>query len=623
MSAKRNKTKSSLLPGQADGRSRLRSGLALAALVLLTLTVFAPSLSYEFINYDLYDQLLNNEKVRSLGPANLYRIFTELSVASYYPVRLLSFAVDYAIWGYEPFGYHLSSVLIHTTSVVLFYLLVMRLMRRQAEPGTPAAFIPAELWSALAAAAFAIHPVVVETVCLQGAREEQLMMLFTLGCLHAHAGTAIGEAAGRRRMILHVTAGFCAAAAGMSSAMGAAVPLIVSGFDLAFLRDDKLRRWLRGTWFLWLVGGGIVALKVLAHGETIVYEHMQIHPIERFRVVLATYGLNVRTLFWPTQLTLFYGHDVPARLTDPAVLAGGGLLLATGAALWLVRRRPLGLFGMLWFLAALAPSAQVIPHQHFRADRFLYSPLAGLVLALFGGVWAWRRLAAGRAALGRSRLMVAGAGIVLIALLVTNLAQLRHWADDVTLFTHCINVRPAHVAYNNRATKRARLAVKKIELASQVQLEATEAMNVGDGRRAEQLRAIAKTEREEAESMLRMAAEDFGAALALLPDDDLQRVNQLTNRAHAYYRLGAYDQAIEDCTAALAMKPDLAKAYHRRGLSYMSKANDFLAQGDQAATDRLARRAQADLRAVLKIDPDSLFAQEARDNLARLHEAGY
>jgi hypothetical protein len=63
-----------------------------------------------------------------------------------------------------------------------------------------------------------------------------------------------------------------------------------------------------------------------------------------------------------------------------------GVLCALGtlALLWAVRGNRLRLFGLLWFLAGFAPSAQVLPHHVFRADRFLYIPMAGLAILIAG-----------------------------------------------------------------------------------------------------------------------------------------------------------------------------------------------------------------------------------------------
>ncbi len=440
-----------------DGRPSLTAGagpvLAQAAvLVVLVCAMFLGTLRYEFINYDVYDQVIDNPLIRSLGPANLLRIFTSLSTTSYYPIRVLSFAVDYAVWELNPRGYHLTNLLLHLANVLLVYALIRRLCRfaAHAAPG------PAPL---LGAALFAVHPVVVEPVCWQGAREELLMTFFMLAGVHCHilarrvAAEDLPPAKRRRRLGvgLHVlTAIFCAFSC-MSSAMGAATPLVVTACEVVLLGSRRPGRILAGTGALWLIGAATVVGKWLCHAADLAYTGPKISLAQRPLVVLSVYALNLRTIVWPRTLTLLYPHKVPAGFQQPDVLAGAVLILMTLIVLWLIRRNRPALFAALWFILALSPSAQVIPHQHFRADRFLYAPLVGAALAAgLIAAQAWKRPG--------TRLAGACLAAIVIATLATRTRlQLPVWKDNIALFTHCIAVNPTPLAYNNRGTTYGRM----------------------------------------------------------------------------------------------------------------------------------------------------------------------
>jgi Flp pilus assembly protein TadD len=125
----------------------------------------------------------------------------------------------------------------------------------------------------------------------------------------------------------------------------------------------------------------------------------------------------VRLMVWPVGLTHdYYPWAVTLRtFADPAVWAGLVLLMALG--IWLmrysVRRNPIA-FGLLWFLLALLPTINLFVNAGtFMAERFLFLPSFGGILAFSAVlVTACRRF-------GLSRIMwigVAGLGLLLGAL---------------------------------------------------------------------------------------------------------------------------------------------------------------------------------------------------------------
>ena len=94
------------------------------------------------------------------------------------PVVNASYAVDRAIWGPEPFGYHLTSVLLHMLNVGLLFLLVWRLSEDwQRTTGEPA---HAQATAFATALLFAVHPMMTEAVGYISGRSEVLCATFFL-----------------------------------------------------------------------------------------------------------------------------------------------------------------------------------------------------------------------------------------------------------------------------------------------------------------------------------------------------------------------------------------------------------------------------------------------------------
>ena len=92
----------------------------------------------------------NNELVTQLSIENITEMFTGLEhVGTYSPLTLLSWAVDYGLGGLNPWMYHFSNLLLHILNVMLVFILMFKLFKRN-----DLAF--------LAALLFGVHPMNVE-----------------------------------------------------------------------------------------------------------------------------------------------------------------------------------------------------------------------------------------------------------------------------------------------------------------------------------------------------------------------------------------------------------------------------------------------------------------------------
>jgi tetratricopeptide (TPR) repeat protein len=420
--------------------------VTILALMYLVGVVFWPIPGFSFISLDVDPLVQDNPTVHGLTVQNIKRIFTTPCIASYYPVRSLTFALDYEIWGLNPAGFKLTGALIHLTNVLLVLWLIARLFRYRA-----AAEEPAErqrvldnrevALAAFSAGVFAIHPVVVEPVTWVAGREELLMTLGALGCIHFHlTARCLCREGGRsgRAAACFVGAAVCCAFGCLSNAVGAAIPVLITTWEVLTLPKPKLGRILRGTLALWLIGAATCVVKILIpSGPRVAMPWVTL--AKQPGVVLAGYWLNLKTLAWPTKLSLSYEYIWPDDLPVAQVALGAVAAAATCVLIWIVRRRTRILFGLLWFCLALAPASQLIPHHLQRADRYLYLPLVGLAVAAAMAIGRVRHLVKSRAAV----VVSAAGGVGLLLLLVTLSAhQVQKWRDDVTLWEHGVAVAP-------------------------------------------------------------------------------------------------------------------------------------------------------------------------------------
>ncbi len=419
-------------------RPILLAGIVLASLVSV---VFRPILGFDFVDHDVHQQVIVNPHIRGLTGDNLKHIFTSRCFTSYYPVRTLTCAVDYQFWGLNPVGFKLTNGLIHLANVLLLFWLILRLFRRRDADEKPLKTSWDVCVATLSAATFAVHPVVVEPVTWVAGREELLMTLGTLGCFHFHlTARRLGEKDAKTPAVVacYVCVALSCAAACLSNAVAAVIPLLIVVADVIVLTRPTLWRILYGTSALWAIGVTTIVIKRVGPEGPAIGE-VSMLSTERLMLVLNVYWLNLKTLVRPAELTLSYDVVSPESFLDLEVILGAIAISLTCATLWALRRRKLIVFGLVWFGLALGPTSQIIPHHIHRADRFLYLPLAGLALVAAAGL---RRLGNPlKRRLALTGAIAAGAlGLVLLG--ACSVRQVWSWRSDVSVWERCVSLMP-------------------------------------------------------------------------------------------------------------------------------------------------------------------------------------
>ncbi len=453
--------------------------LAGTALVCVAGAVFFRILRFEFIEYDVSTLVVDNPHIRGLTWENLKNIFTTRCITSYYPVRALSFAVDYHFWGLNPAGFKLTNLLIHLANVLLVFWLVLRLFRHS--PSVDDSTRP--WWDVYAAAfpagVFAIHPVVVEPVTWVAGREELLMTLGALGCIHFHlTARRLDQEGGHtaRALACYVSAVLCCAFACLSNAVAAVIPLLITAWDVVTLARPKLWKILSGTAALWLIGVATMVIKMLGPKAAISSEAGAMSA-QRLMALLQVYWLNLKTLLWPTNLALSRSPIEPESFLQPGVILGAMAVVVTCVILWKLRGRKPVFLGLLWFILALAPSSQIIVHHVHRADRFLYLPLVGLAVAAGAGL-----KLPGVSSKKRITVSVVVVSSALLVLGLLSARQVRTWKTGLSVWENCVQADPenafARLALSERLAKAGQTdrAIHHHQIARQLDYNDAEAM---------------------------------------------------------------------------------------------------------------------------------------------------
>jgi tetratricopeptide (TPR) repeat protein len=544
-----------------------------AGLALAVVACFLPALSNGFLDWDDDLNLTDNPSYRGLSWRHLRWMFTTVHAGHYQPLTWMTLALDYLLWGMNPAGYHLTSVLLHAANAVLFYLVLLALL---GSAGGPAVRRGA---AAAGALFFALHPLRVESVAWASERRDVVAGLFWLGTVLAYLRMAREERAGR----WYVASLGCFVLSLLSKAWGITLPVVLLALDWFPLRRG-LRLREKVPYAALALGGAALAFAA---------QHAQ--PAMR---TLAEHGVLQRAAQAAWGLCFYvWKTAVPWRLS-PAYLLEAGLdpaapryvgsavavLAVTGLLVAVRRRWPAGLVAWVCYVATVSPVLGFVQTgPQIAADRYTYLACLPFAALLAAGV---------RAAAARGHPVWAPCAALLLALAALTVRQTGVWRDSRTLWDHALRLDPRNfVAYTNRGVARHAAgdlagALADYEAALRVNPVHAEARND---------RGIVRFARGDADG----AIADYSAAIALKPG----YADAWENRGVARQAKGDLAGALADYDAAVRLRPGWAKARY-------SRANVRFATGDAAG-------ALADYTAALEADPGYVEAWNNRASVRR------
>jgi tetratricopeptide (TPR) repeat protein len=429
-------------------RRRTTEALAALAVLVATLAVFWPALGNGFI--DVYDDgpyVLENLVVRQgLTPEGISWALGAVHSNNWHPLTWLAHMLDVQLFGLEPWGHHLGSLLLHAASAALLVFL--------------ASSLGLGPWAAvLVGLAFGVHPLRVQSVAWVAERKDVLSGF--LGLL-----TLLAWVRWLHRPRWPTLAGALAAfALGLlAKPMLVSLPgvmLLLAWWPLghtglvASWREERKRLLLALLPFLALaLAVSIVTLVAqTASGAIATAEQLPI-GLRLANAALAVWAY-LGKFAWPAGLAVFYPHPGASISTGAAAAAGAAIAVTSMAAVAWARQAPYLLVGWGWYLGMLLPVLGVVQAgRQSMADRYTYLPAIGILLAL---AWAAEDLARRLSRPGLARAMGAAAAVAVCAWAVAARAEIGWWRDSRTLFTRAREVTgPNAVAANALGVLEAR-----------------------------------------------------------------------------------------------------------------------------------------------------------------------
>jgi Flp pilus assembly protein TadD len=565
-------------------------------LISSTLLVFWQVRNFSFLNYDDSDYVSANTQVlNGLTRDGVVWAFTTNRSANWHPLTWLSHMLDCQLFGANPGRMHLMNLILHLANTLLLFAVLRKMT------GT--------LWpSAFVAAAFAIHPMHVESVAWIAERKDVLSTLFLLLTLVAYVSYVK-----RRGLVRYVLAVLLFALGLLAKPMLVTLPFLLLLLDYWPLgrfdspqtikassrqkrrlspAHDKRRLLYRAIiekipFIALSVVSSVITFLVQMKGSAVA--HIDILPLKvRTANAFLSYARYIGKLFWPQNLAVFYPFDANSFAFLQVAMCVLLLLVISIFVIRFGRNQKYLPVGWFWFVGTLVPVIGFVQvGMQALADRYTYISYIGLFIMIAWGLpellskWPQRKNALGLS-------MV----IVLTTLGICTHQQVSFWNNSFTLFSHAIEVtQNNYIAHNNlgvacNGVGRYQDAIDAYKQAIRINPDYAEAhYNLGVacgklGRGTDEIEAYKQAIRIKPDYAkvyvnLGVSYEDLGRY-----QDAVETYKQVirikpyyadayVNLGVTYYKLGRYQDAVEPYKQAIKIKPDFALAHYNLGVDYL------------------------------------------------------
>ena len=594
---------------------RVITGIVCIFLAAIVWIAFGRALGNGFVDYDDVEYVYDNPKITSgLSFNGIQWAFTHVHAANWHPLTTISHMLDCQLYGLQPWGHHLTNILLHATGAILLFLALLKLtvgeavgfprdansvpysQRRRAKGEASSVLATVidrrySLWaSAFVAALFAIHPLRVESVAWVSERKDVLSGVFFMLTLLAYARYV--------RKDRHRTGAYLLVIVLFALGLMCKPTLVTLPFVLLLLdywplgrmqsgksegqRDQRSEVRGRTSEFqrfsfsafqnvrllvvekipLFLLSAASCVATVLAQKQAL-EKSLNLTLVERVSNAVVSYVAYLSQMFYPEHLAVLYPYR---NLTLAEALVSLLFLGIVSVIFFLWRRRyPFLLVGWLWYLGMLVPMIGLVQvGAQTRADRYTYLPQIGLyILATWGAVELFARWRAGR------KILAVAALLVIVALAACTYRDTSYWENSETLWKHAIaNTSNNYIAHYNLGVvflRKAQSAAALVEFQKALQINPDYAdveMNLGVvlQRSGDLDGAIRHTQK----------------ALQIDPDSP----EALYNLGNLLLQRGHPDEGITYYRKALAIKPDYPEAHTNLGAALAQKG-----ELDQAITE--------------------------------------
>ncbi len=616
------------------------SAFYLAGLISsVTFAVYLPALQNDFVNWDDRLYVVNNLHIRSFDLTLFRWAFLDYYAGNWHPLTWISHALDYALWGLNPLGHHLTNNILHTVNsfiVVMLTVTVVKIWRQRTALNEIPAF-PDErgvlIIAGVTGLLFGIHPIHVESVAWVAERKDLLCALFFLLGIMAY----MGFVSHRSYKAYLLSLGFFVLAV-LSKPMAVTLPAVLLMLDWYPLRRvQSMKSWLhalveklpfimlslisvlltilaqRRSGAMWAIPAPLSVRTLAAARALIAYLYNMVIPLNLVPIYPYPMGISFKSIGLVLPLILVAGISVSC------------IIKAKKEKLWLA--------AWCYYLITLLPVLGIVVQVGIQlmADRYTYLPSLGPFLIVgVGTAWLTSKIRAVRKHGMICRVFgVAATLVVLLFMTWLTVLQIGIWKNGIRLWSYVIEKEGEKVptSYLNRGElfyEQGGQLDKALGDFDRVIALTPSNLSVYVDPSYYYAAYLKRASVFDKMGQLQKAIADYDSAIALHPSFEAynnkgglygqhgmldEAIEQFTraieinpnaslaygNRAHAYSLTGQRDRALEDFDKAIALDYKYAEAYIGRGNLFLETGKRELAVSDFQKACELGNKEGCDL----------------------------
>ncbi len=340
--------------------------LLLIALLFITLFVFYPVLNAKFVNLDDVVFVEANWKIASFSFENLRSLLFDSHFKLYHPIVNLSFALEYYLFGNDPYIYHATNLILHLFNTLLVFFIFMLITKKNFNISLITALI------------FACHPMHVESVAWVSARKDTLYTIFFLASIltyiKAHEAKSKGVLIYSISVILFLFA--C-----LSKSMAVTLPAVLIVIDWFMGKKFDKRSILK--YIPYFVAAAVFSIITylnyyIPNEKLLITNYMLFNNFIAAHFNLIFYFVK---FIWPAKLAVIYPpfYSPNEILPDFIMFAPAFIYLLVLLIIISLERTKKIFFGFAFFIITILPVINILPTGIARvADRYTYVPYIGL-----------------------------------------------------------------------------------------------------------------------------------------------------------------------------------------------------------------------------------------------------
>lgn len=527
--------------------------LSISIILIVSLAIYANSFMNGFV-FDDKMTIVNNTLIKDVNNLTLLidkKIYFQRSgEASYRPVVTFTYFIDYAIYGMESWGYHLTNVLLHSVNGVLLYIFLTLLLKldQSRTPSSKNSFL--NNLSLIAILLFISHPALSEAVNSISYREDLLAFFFYMAALNIYVLIS------RRSQILAANLTYVVSClfyflALLSKEMALTLPIIVYCYEWVYMKKKKVGEILSRYMFGYIIVSLFYVYLRFVYFSNPAADDSYMGFIERIYTLPVRLLIFIKLMVFPVSLIADYNvvPFIKSSILNAVSLAA--VILFFFAVFKIAKRLESQeiRFGGLFFIISLIPVLNIIPIYNPVAERYLYLPALGVTVALAGCF--------NRTTFKRSSHLYLTAIIILLCYLSITQKRIYVWRDDYSLWTDAVRKAPR----NPRAHNNLGLAYFQMAWIEESQKEFLNAIRSGNDywEAHNNLGIVYRYQ-----GRISDAASELMTAVRLKPD----YVTGHYNLGILYEKTGSWERAAEEYKTTIRLKPSHAEAHNNLGTMY-------------------------------------------------------